>query len=130
MLPDEQPIDTTPILAQPQPFAQKMRQLERERENLIAQVAQLRRLLDDEKAVARAYILRTERAELDVARLTAALAKSRPWKDYGDWRVVCIHCRKLVDANSELGISAEHEPTCVWLRAVLLERPAPATGRE
>ncbi len=73
MPPTDPPIDVTPILAQPREFADRLARVERERAELIETVARLRAECNDAQAVARAYILRAERAEAGVAAVWDAL---------------------------------------------------------
>lgn len=121
MLPDTQPIDTTPILAQPREFALRLARVERERAELIETCAKLRADVDDAQAVARAYILRTERAEVEVTRLTAALEELKKHMGFHDqW---CVVSRN--DAP-------EHECNCgkYIVDAALRGQPAPAPAKE
>ena len=73
---DTDPLDVTDILAQPREFAQKLARVERERAELIETVSRLRAECNDAQAVARAYILRAERAEAKTVRLTELLSEA------------------------------------------------------
>ena len=98
MLPNEQPIDTTPILAQPREFAQRLARVERERAELIETVSRLRAECNDAQAEAwraqRRGDTYRQRALCLLAQIDAMLAQ-------GTWYQL-LTAAKAVELRAEL----------------------------